>query len=195
MMRPSGKRAGFTVLEMTIASGIFLLVGVALQDTVLMADRVQETVFDRSETSRDLRGIGSQLVDEFKSTQDASLEVQALPSGDDQVTFQTPISIGGVDLWGVEELGIEGGDPQQDWSLRYTVVDAQDRRLVRQVLDADDAVKSSEVVMGGLSEVEGVPGFSVQQTGDVWAVTLTLDPDGEAGTNGRSIDFHFRTRN
>lgn len=196
MRRPHpNRRAGFSLLELTIATMIFLVVGLALKDTVLMADRSQSAVFEGAKTNRELRAASRRLARELRSARGSLLTVETLPNGCAQATFMTPIVVGGNDDWGVEDDFLTGGQPQADWSLRYTVVDDGDRRLIRQVLDDAQVVQDQQVVLAGLSTDPNTPGFTLAQTGDVWEVALVLDGQGDDDETGKQLDFHLRMRN
>jgi type II secretory pathway pseudopilin PulG len=202
MNRPghSRTRAGFTLVEIMVSTVIFMSVAWALKDTVLMADRSREAVFDRATSNGNMRDASRDLAREFKAAQASTMTVTAGAYGNSDVTVQHPIKVGTLDTWGIEDPRIAGGAPQAGWSVRITVQDITlggevVRRLLRQVLDDGGLLKRQEVLLAGLSLDPATPGFTVIQTGDVWAVTLALQEQGETDRDGRKLDFHFRTRN
>ena len=121
-------RAGFTLLELTCALAVFLVVGLALKDTVLMADRSQDAVMGSADDTRQLREASRRLADDLGGTQEAQLTLAPLGDGSSQATFPTPI---GDDAWGVEEPGVAGGAPQEQPRARTSSVERARREARR----------------------------------------------------------------
>ncbi|MDA1263957.1 MAG: type II secretion system protein [Planctomycetota bacterium] len=195
MRRPRNAQGGFTLLELTIAGSVFALIALALKDTVLLADRAQDAVVSRAEEHDDLRDVCRQLADELKGCQSSGMGIITLGNGCHEITFQEPIVVAGDDRWGIDEPGLDdNGEPREDWSLRYTVIDAGGRRLMRQVLDDKGDIQRSEVLLEALSEDAATPGFTLVPAGDIWQLSLALA--GSHGLNhGKQLSFQFRARN
>jgi prepilin-type N-terminal cleavage/methylation domain-containing protein len=196
-------RAGFTLLETTVALSIFALVTAGLLSIVRVGARSQQNVIERAENGRSMRDVSSQLIDELRQTSDGEITVTALADGNSQLTFRQPILVDGDLLWGVYDTSL-GTTPeeqtQENWKVRYTVEavaagGATKRNLLRQLLDAADVVQSERVVARGLCSGGGAaPGFEVADAGAVWVVTLSLEGDVGAD-NARSVVFHVNTLN
>ncbi len=204
MRAANGRRAdrrGMTLIELTIAMSVFLVVGYVLARSVEMGRDVRGSVEALARANADLREVARRVGDDLRVARSDTLTVVDLPGGDQEVTLEQPIVVGGVPDWGVyaPELGPAEEDRNRpDWSVRYTVresvVNGTLRRdLVRRILDDTGALRREEVLFQGLSG-GGTPGFQVVQAGDVWEVRLVADGAGPDGT-GRQVVIDVRTRN
>ncbi len=199
----SAKRAGFSLVEMTIAVSIFSVIGYGLFVAVDAGNDSQRAVATATARAKELRTMNSMLANELKLAADGNITVAVLPDSNDQVTFMHPITNAGTLSWGVFDptLGAtEAEQNRENWKLRYTVETVvqggvPNRRLVRQMLDDLDAIQSSDVLLEGLADgLEEPRGFSVTKVGDMWEVQVTLT-GATAGGHGGGVHFHVRTRN
>lgn len=200
----ASREAGLSLLEIVIALSIFTTLGLSLYTVVDSARRSHRAVTDGIAENEKLRKAVSGFADELKSTSAALMTITPLADQNDEVTFQLPIEVGGVPVWGVEERAF-GGPAENwvraDWSVRYTVEPRPDatgyvnRVLLRQILDDAGDVQLEETVAEGLNPGTAAnPGFTVTQAGDMWEVCFSTD--GHAtDTNGRKAVFHVATRN
>lgn len=197
-------RAGLTVLEMVIATSIFVVVGYALVGAVQMGSSSQQTVYQVVSSNEDVREANTALTEELKTGGDSTVTVTTLGDGNHEMTFMQPVEVGTGLGWGVFDESF-GATPEEqnkpDWQIRYTVKNVPldgggfDRRLVRQVLDEESIVQGEEVVMEGLrSGAESPPGFSVVQVGDMWEITVTTVGHSQ-NNQGQGANFHVHMRN
>lgn len=197
--RERSRRAGFTLVEVTISSGIFLVIAYALAGAVDMGTGSTRTVMEITSQNAELRTSARSMVDELKTTTENQLSVAVLADGNHQVDFRVPILDGADFDWGAfdRSWGPNAADQNQlDWMLRYTVVQVGDERdLVRQVLDEAGDVQEQETLATGLRRGDGAnPGFQLNQVGDMWQLTVTTEGKTE-GSLGRRTDVHLRLRN
>ena len=195
-----GSRAGLTVLEIVIATSVFVVVGYALIGAVQMGNNSRQTVYQVASTSEDVREAHTALIEELKTGGDSTVTVTTLGDGNHEKTFMQRIVVGAGLGWGVfdESFGtIPEEQNKPDWQIRYTVRNVPldgggfDRRLVRQILDEESVVQDEEVVMRGLrTGLESPPGFSAVKVGDMWEVTITTD--GHSQNNHRRRRSHAR---
>lgn len=215
------QRAGLTVLEVSISIGAFGVIGYGLVSVMDFGRRSQQTVVAIADNNSDRQDATAQLVRELSSTSDARISLDELPGGNTSLTFQQPIDVDGAAVWGVADprlaLSFDEDETFEDWSLRYTVQtefknpvgghadlspshaniqmpSVAVRTLLRQVLNADNEIVSSEIVLNNLRGEAEKPGFHVQRVGDVWEIriaTLALS------NNEPSLDtvIHVATRN
>ena len=192
----SSRCGGFTLVEVSVAMTIFLMIGVAVSHTVKMADGSQDTVREMSEENKGHRKAVSELMDELRTAGAETLEVETDQDGNHILTFQQRIPVGSeVELgWGVDDATL---GTQQDWQVRYLVKteqpagQAETRRLMRQVLNSEQALEREAEVLASLSQ-EG-PAFLVDSMGSMCQVTLVTE--GLAGGRESESVFHVRPRN
>ena len=186
-------RCGMTVVEMSISLMIFAVLGGAVLQTVDLSHDSHSAVADVVADNETLREAAKSLGLDLRLSADTRITVTQLADENHEVTFQVPVLDGNVLSWGVsaDYLGLGEGD-EVDWSLRYTVEEANgERTLVRQILDDADVLQIEEVIAEGLrSGAEDPPGFQVEQIGDIWEITLSID-----GNGVRSEEFHVWMRN
>jgi type II secretory pathway component PulJ len=200
--RPS--RAGFTLVEALVSVSIFSVVGYALAVALDVGHDSQRTVIRIAEDDRSLRESTRKLVDELRSTAEATITVTVLPDGNHELRLMQPIDVAGVAEWGVFDrtLGPDAASQNQaGWWIRYTVRDdpgggaAAEKQLVRQIVDENLVVQRERVLAQGLRDGDDVPpGFSVVQQGDVWEVSFSTEGETEGTTGIREV-FHVRARN
>jgi len=194
------RRSGFSLIELTAALAVFGIVGYTLAGAVGLAKSAQTTVNRTVDGNIAVREASARLRAELKATGDARIVVATLGDGNQSLTFQVPVELGGVQGWGAYERRLGPAEAQQnlvDGRLRYTVETAPnngERRLVRQVLDSASDVRRSEVLVQNLAPGGGnAPGFAIDGVGDLWRVRITQA--GRAGAAARTEEFHVRTRN
>jgi prepilin-type N-terminal cleavage/methylation domain-containing protein len=194
-------QAGFTLIEVILSIGIFAVIGVGLTQGIHIAESTQHSVSDEGNQNRKVRDGVELLREELKTCQEASIQVQVDGNGNDVLTFQVPVdSMGGVG-WGVydRKLGPTAVEWNRvGWSLCYRVqADNQGNSsaLIRQILNGAGDVQREAQIVGHLPElVAGAPrGFAIEQTGDVWEVSLTtLNAEGKSP---RTETFQIQARN
>lgn len=204
-MRPSQRfgasRRGLTLIELTIAMSVFLVVGYVLARSVEMSRDVHGSVEAVANDNADLREVVQRVGDDLRVARTATVDVVTLPTGDQQVTLEQPIVVGGNPDWGafVPELGPTEADRNRPgWRVRYTVRATPfnggvRRDLVRRLLDDTGVLQREDVLFEGLAG-GGTAGFQVISAGDVWEVRLTAQGVGPDGT-GRQAVMDVRTRN
>ena len=186
-------RAGFTLLEVVVATASFATIGYVLLFAVKASTDSQSAIYGSTEQHRMLRRASRSLLDELAMASDDTITV-AQSQGTNSpttLTFRQRIENGGTAGFGVVHLGV----PQEDWSLVYAVeapsTDGDERRLVRRIVDDAGVTQKSDLVARGL--VAGAEGFRVTQAGDLWEITLTTE--GRGNNQGIGETFHVRARN
>ena len=196
-------QGGFTLLEMVVSMAYFVVLTYILTSAIQMGHGAHDAVIQGASENEGRRESREVLLSEFKAANSDDMVIEVQADGNDQVTMTQPILVEGNLTWGVSDHAISM-DPEEctkeGWFVRYRVDAVEEdgavnRRLVRQIIDADEAVHVEEVqaewLCDGLAEPRG---FGIAQAGDLWEVTLTF----ESETNddrGRSSSFHVRTRN
>lgn len=201
--RPARHRAGHTVLELTIATAIFSVVGYALVGAVEMGHNSQHTVLQVAASGEDIREAKDTLVAEMKIAGDSTVVVTTLADGNHELEFQHPVEVGGSLSWGVfdPKYGPDPADQNKEgWQIQYTVESLQqggetNRRLVRRILDETSEVQEQRVIIDGLLDgASATPGFSVVQVGDMWVVRITTVGACQSG-GAQGVQFHVNLRN
>ncbi|MEM7305767.1 MAG: hypothetical protein AAF682_03810 [Planctomycetota bacterium] len=197
---PASRRSGFTLLEVTMSAVLFTIMTYGLTSAMQLSFGSRNAVEAVASESRTLRSTARALTAEMKLASDSRISLETLDDGNNQLTFQLPVVVGGNLGWGVPGSQIEaaGAGDEESWKLRYTVdavadngADGINRRLLRQVLDGDDLAIEEEVVAENLRSGNGVdPGFRVAKTGDVWEIKIT-----KTSNLGRQAVLHVSTRN
>ncbi|MCB9916753.1 MAG: hypothetical protein H6828_16655 [Planctomycetes bacterium] len=198
------RRAGFTLVEVTIASGLFLIIGWVLVQVTGVGVGSAERVSAERAANAGVREAVGRLADELRCTSADQLTVTALPDGNQRLDFRVQVLDGASTSWGVYDAGFGSTAEEQNqvgWSLRYTVEAAAQadgsivRTLVRQVLDTLGDVQEEDALVTGLRAGDGVnPGLALTQVGDVWELVLSLEGEVGNGT-GRRTELHVRLRN
>lgn len=196
--------SGYTLLEMMVALTIFSVVGYALTVAIDVASHSQKTVMRVTAEDRGLREATAFLIDELRTSSDATITIAVLADGNHRIRFQMPIDVAGAAVWGVHDRKLSpvlAQQTRQGWFVQYTVRALPavngviNRQLVRQILDAAFTVKRETVILDGLRRGTDVPpGFKMVKVGDLWE--LTLSTVGEInGKVGMRTVFHVQTRN
>lgn len=196
-------RRGFTLLEMIVAISLFSFVGYSVAVAMSAGNHSNVIVKRVADEDEALREASNRLVDELSATSDSRITVTTLGDGNHRLDFTQPITAAGAMDWGVHERLLGSTDAEQNrvgWNVRYTVrtvtVDgAQQKQLVRQIVDGGGAVQREKVLVEGLENgTSNPPGFHVEHVGSVWVVTLTTVGKTE-GRSGIKAVFHVKTRN
>lgn len=198
--RLGSSRAAFSLVELIAAIAVFGIVGYTLAGSVGLAKRAQTTVSRTVDGNVAVRNASARLRAELKATGDARIALATLGDGNQSLSFQVPVEVGGVQGWGAYERRLGTAEVHQnlvDGLLRYTVEVAPnngERRLVRQVVDSTGAIRRSDVLVRNLtSGGPNAPGFAIDAAGDLWRVRITQA--GREGGAARTEEFHVRTRN
>lgn len=199
----SHRRAGFSLVEMMIALGMFSVLGLGLAMASRAGSQASETVATATTENGNIRDVTRLLVQELTTARDADIVVNALLDGNDEMTFSVPVVVGGAPDWGVYDtsLGLTEADwNRAGWRFRYAARQVfeggqlVDRVLVRQILDDTGVVQQERALLAGLSDGVDPAGFTVRDVGDVWELTITTTRNG-GGTSGRRMVVHVHTRN
>lgn len=208
-MRPShlrsrARRAAFTIVELSISLVVFSFVGYGLAVVVGVGKESQNIVDHAHQSGAQQREARERIADDLRMANSSSITVTSLADSNSQLRLQQPITVGTAETWGVYDrtLGNDAAAQNQaGWQVQYTVraatgVDGElSRELVRQLLDANGAVRKTEVLAQYLnSGSDSPPGFRVVQDGAMWVVTITSTGDSETNA-GMRASFHVQTRN
>ncbi len=204
MKRPrtiAGAKRGLTLLEMMIALSILALVVTASMEMISAGTSSSAQVGAGVRENSEMRDGTRRLREELRGAGGGRFDVVPLADGNSELTFQVPVTSGGVAGWGVYDRFLGPGEDEWnrvDWSLRYTVLPDGDggRQLVRQVLDDLDQVQRQTVLVTDLraGNVEP-PGFRVADVGDVWEVIVTTESRSAIGGESGGTRIHVRTQN
>jgi len=194
-------RAGVTLIELMVTVSILALVITATMETIGTGAASSRSVTTGVRENADLRDSGKRIGQELRSAGGGRFDVVVLGDGNHELTFQVPVTVGGVAGWGVYDRHL-GGDEADwnrvDWSVRYTVVPGDDgeRLLVRQVLDDADIVQRETTLSGDLRAGNANPaGFQVVDQGDVWEVVITTESASAIGGDAGGMKLHVYTQN
>lgn len=203
LSRDRSRRGGFTLLETVIALVIFSVLGYALGVAAQVGNHSQQEVTRRSKENRELRSGTLSLAKELRSSQDSSISITVLADGNHSLRFMQPIDDAGTASWGVFDRHL-GDTPalqnRANWVVQYTVRDvmvdgANQKQLVRQILDDTFVVQREQLIATGLRSGDVVPpGFRVAQAGAVWEITMSTNGPLD-GNLGKSVVMHVQTRN
>jgi len=194
----SSRRAGFTLLEVAVATLALGSIGYVLTFAFKASVDSQREITLRASEHRVVRAASRALLDELASAGDETVVFASGPQDGVVVPptlrFQTRIEVDGAADFGLLHLGV----PRAGWTFEYAVEEpassADERRLVRRVVDADGTVQSSQIVVRGVrDQAAEPPGFQVVKTGDLWEVTLSTEAIGTR--DGVEEVFHVRARN
>lgn len=182
---------GFTLLEVTIASALAVLVGLSVVGLVMAGRDSAATARRQAASTSSLRAASVAMAEDLSQSQTARLSIVELADKNHQVTFQRPVaSAAGAVTWGAYDAKMPGGARlRANCSARYTVrKDGDARNLLRQVLADDGTVVREEILVRDVATGSAAkPGLAIVRTGDVYQVTIGLA--GSSGTNGQAISF------
>lgn len=196
--------AGFTILELALASVVMVVLWYSLTEAMSSGTRSQQVLMQAATELAEVRRSNGLLLEDLRATSAETLRLEESEDGTTRLELQHPIRVEGVQTWGVRTPGRAldaetNGEP--GWSIRYAVSGSTEsqapgpRSLVRQVLDAEGEIQSEQVIVTELdcSNAEK-PGFTVTPEGAMWAVHIVQAND-EHGPDGPGTVFHVRTRN
>lgn len=197
-------RRGFTIVELSVSLVIFSVVGYALAVVVDVGQESQTIVTGVANVDAQVREATQLLTADLKTASGTSITVTTLSDGNSQLRLQQPITVGGVDGWGVYDRTF-GNDAtsqnQSGWRVQYTVRNATavdgsaTKELIRQYLDGAGTIQSTQLLVTGIRDGQGTPrGFRVAATGDVWEVTIATTGDAPSNAGMRAV-FHVQNRN
>lgn len=190
-------RRGMTVTELAIASTIFSIVAygiVRAASTGVQAERaVSQAVVD----ARALHESCRSLCDELCLTASTNVDHEIDEAGFSTLTFQVPVETDLGVAWGAYDF-LLGEDEiernREGWHICYLprVVEGGGRQLVRLVLDEEMEPQLDEVVVDRIAN-DGTVGFTAEDTGALWVLTVRLPAD-ENGVNEEAV-IHVASRN
>jgi hypothetical protein len=193
-----GSRAGFTLIEVCIASVVLIVLWYALAGAMNSGTRSQEVLMDAAAELAEMRRSNDLLLEDLRATGAGAMSIETLEDGNDVLELQHPIRVEGALAWGVRTTGHALDDPttgEPGWSIRYAVGGDSATSLVRQVLAADGTVQSEQVVVTQLSPGDPQqPSFSITRQGEMWRVHIA-QADHQQGHPGPGTEFHVRMRN
>lgn len=189
--------AGYTLLEMSMAAMLAVLVGLSVVG-LMQAGRSGVTIVrQQAQATGSLRDATARMADELAQSKASRLVVEVLGDQNHQVTFQRPLAqSAGVVTWGTYDVGMAEGERQRVGGYaRFTVVaSASGRDLVRQTLDdAKKVVRQDVLVRGVATGSAKARGFEMVASGALWRVTVRLAPEGLAP--GQTLSFDVSLRN
>lgn len=182
--------AGFTLIEMMIASTLFVGVGYVLLMSSRASERSHQTVSRNVESNDKLREVTARLQDELRSARSSTIELTQPFAGTATIEFQTAIDGFAGPAWGVFDRRLathEDECSREGWTIQYAVEQGglELNSLVRRVVDESGATHLVHTM------VSNVVNFTVDATGDVWIIELeTLGDEGR-----RKDEFDVRIRN
>jgi type II secretory pathway component PulJ len=190
-------RRGLTIVEIAIASTIFAVVAYAMMLGASMGMRSEQAVASMVVESRTLHEACEHLEEELSNAAFDRIEHEVDEQGYSSLTFQVPVETEtGLD-WGVVDRALGASDAERSrvgYSLRYEAVALSDgsRELVRRILDEDGDIVHQDVVVAALATA-GPAGFTVEDTGAVWVVTIRHARGQRA--NAEEVVLHVTSRN
>ena len=195
---------GLSLIEVSVASTVFLILEYALVGSLQMGKKSTDTVIRVAVENENLRKANHDLVKDLSVASDASITVETLADNNHRVTFMLPIEVGGNMTWGVWDPAL-GADPvsqtKENWNVRYTVVTVPDgsggttRRLMRQILDLGGLVQLEKPIADGLrSGNDDPPGFRVVKPGIMWQLSVSTIGE-EASDKAKTATFDIWPRN
>ena len=186
------KKWGFTLVEVAVSTAIALVLGFLLIGLIKMGGDSYKTVKKIARENIQKRRLKRGIFDELQLTSDSRMRIDRLPDGNDQVTFQIPIRVNGRKTWGVKD-DFPGTPPEErykeNWSIRYTV---KDGNLVRQLIDPENNVRKSQIIIRDLNRNGNSKGFKINKTGDLLDINVsTRERTGEL----QRMNFQVLSRN
>lgn len=180
--RRSCRERGFTLVELTVATGIALVlilaVAVITRTSGNSMEYLSRTHRIDTQLDRALRELGNDL----RRASASGIVIDTTPVDFDVITLQVPdpAASAGVTVWGYPDAS---GVFQPGFSARYLVSGGT---LVRRVLDGFGAVTGGERTLclncDGFDSQSGEKGFQVRLTGGLADVVLTVREDLADGT-------------
>jgi hypothetical protein len=177
-------RAGYTLLEVALASGLLIVLVGGSYTAVNQAEQTWGSVVQRTYIQGKTRDALRQVADEMKQGGDITIDTTGVNA--DSVRFRIPLSVqNGEVTWGVRKVTFEGGRPvstplENGW-VEYRVItrpvgDGWVRRLVRRTLDPDlTPVGSAPVVAEPVDVLRNeAKGFHVERTNNLYTIHVRM---------------------
>lgn len=185
-----GTRSGFTLIEIVLASTIFVGIGYVLIMSSRASEQSHRTVSMNVESNSTLRKVTGRLRDELRSANRETLQLDQPGAGNATLRFQTAIDGGPTAAWGVFDRRLSPNEANcncEGWFIQYSVEQGglAINELVRRVIDLNGDTQLMHVM------ATDVVRFSVDSSGDVWV--LRLETLGDEGS--RKDEFDVRIRN
>lgn len=201
---PAGK-AGFTLLEITIAAAVSIVLVVGVFGMVKVGRKNTSFVKDETTANRKIRGSGNRLAKELRQSSPQRVVMNRDSSGNLHLRLQLPITVqSGQIVWGVRDdsLGTtEQTKIRPSWSIAYSAVpvfikgvNRVDLQLQRLVRDANDNIRRRTTILRWLNK--GAEGFDVTLAGNMYHVALAARSDQRTGEGPyRNMGFDVAIRN
>lgn len=198
-------RGGYTAIEMLIATTVFLLVVGGGMAAVHHGGDAWSTIVQTTSIQSSSRSAIQQVVDELR--QAAAIDVDTTDPLGDILRFQLPLSVNnGIVTWGARDYR-QASNQIPGGYVAYRVVNKvhpagrQALTLVRQILDENLKPQGSDLLVARHIDdlLKGHKGFAINQTGDLYQVTIRLHRDptlqGRAGRISLSTTTTSRNAN
>ncbi len=200
-MKPSShkQRAGFTLVELMIATTILGVLGLGLTQGLKLADNTHSSVTEQATQNRQLRTSITNLRSELQSSTASLLQVTPGFRGNQILTLQIPIDGAGPATWGAfdRSLGNSAAEwNREGWQVRYRVTPDElgNVQLLREILDPAGTIQAARTLARGLltnTDPQG-PGLTAVQTGDVWQIRLATQREESNGIYSETFDVRLR---
>ena len=189
--RSASSRSGFTLIEVILASTLFVGIGYVLIMSTRASEQSHRTVVRNAASNDTLREVSKSLQDELRAARSSTLVLTQPTNGNATIRFQTAIAgTGGVSVWGVFDRRISPNEAlcnQPGWFIQYAVEQTAlaPNVLVRRVIDDSGATQLIHQM------AHDVVSFTVDDSGEVWGLQLeTLGSEGK-----RQDEFDVLIRN
>lgn len=183
------KVAGVSLIEVSIASVMFVGMGYVLSLSMRASERSHDTVQSVATGNEEVRATTVSLRDELRSARASSISV-AEYGGFAHLRFQVPVEGTGPEpAWGAFERELDHDEAachREGWWIEYTAdaTAGEHPPLVRRVVDANGEIRHTETLASRVSR------FRVTEAGEVWVVEWTA----ETSEGKRDEEFDVRTR-
>lgn len=176
-------RRGATIIEISVASAIFSIVAYGIVRAASMGVQAEQAVSRSVVDAKELHGALRTIEEELSMSNREAVEHVVDEQGFSTLTFQVPVVTDLGITWGAYDYALGDDDESRnraDWHLcfvpRIVPDTGGERQLVRLVLD--DALESQweEVVVDRIA-TNGAIGFTAEDTGAVWVLTVRLPAD------------------
>lgn len=193
-------RSGVTLVEISMASLIFTVIAFGMVTAASMGVRTEQAVSKSVVDMRALHDTCAKLEEEIGYANLAGIQHEVDPAGFSTIEFQVPIDTDlGLD-WGAYDKRLGTTELERSraaWVTRFfaEIVPGTDgeRRLVRQILDDEDTEQLRDVLVERVDTEGPLPGFTAEDTGTLWVLTVRLPAD-ENDVRQEAV-IHVRSRN
>ena len=167
---PRQSRAGFTLLEVSIAVAVGGLFVLTLGQALASAAGSSESIVRQADLNAQVHRSFGALRRELRSSNPDLAEISTHADGNDILVLKTCGPYSEVFRWGACD---NSGEWRAGWSVRFRVVEGQ---LVREALDLSGSVRGEP-----RSLARGVPpreldekGFSVEKDGSLFTIRISM---------------------